>query len=234
MSSLLYRALLNPLTGGVGCGTVLGSIWDDEFACGSSPDLTGARFTGAKAWANYHISDSPGVALTQTSSKMSFNGSYLGGWSPRALLQTGLPAGDWTFRTKFYPTVFTPSFPLIGMILRESATDKALAGGQSGAWMETRRISPWGTSAGANYSGGNNSANVLNAPTYVEVAKTGTNVQFRLSYDVTDGEDLTTPLTTGWNSGSSAISADFTTAPDQIGICQVGDNVDFDWFKRIS
>lgn len=240
MSGLFYRGLLSPAAGGGGggggggCGVVLNTIYDDNFDCGSSPDTTGARFASANPWSAYHTADVSAATLVQSAGLLRFTAvSYFGGYSPRAILQS-LPggSGDWRFRTKFAPVVINPSFPLIGMILRESSTDKLLSGGMSGTFMETRRSTSWGGSNG-NYSGGGTSGGGVGVPTWVEISRVSGNIECRMTFDATDGNDLTTPLTTGYSSGSHAQTADFTTAPDQWGICVVGDTADFDWVKKI-
>jgi hypothetical protein len=69
--------------------------------------------------------------------------------------------------------------------------------------------------------------------TYVEVERISGNIEVKMTTNTTDGEDLTTGLTTGSTAGSHAQTADFTTAPDQIGIQCVNNSADFEWFVRL-
>jgi hypothetical protein len=206
--------------GCAGSGTVGATPWDDYFDCGTIIDTVGARYPGANAWTKYNDGGAP---FAQT-------GGYLepttnGG--PIAALQT-LPAGDWVFRCKVQHVSNGGSFPCAGIYLRESATDKGTgacvvpSGGAE--TIEVRRYSA-GPSWTATYSGPIVGPGGLGVFFWLEVERVGSTLSYRYSQDGATFADIT-PATT--------LTADFTTAPDQVGVFWNGFAIttDFDWFVR--
>jgi hypothetical protein len=235
MAGPIFRGLLTAAGGGGGGGGGGGSgltPYDDNFdESGSTIDTVGNRFTGANPWILYNI-QSPfpatftmsGGLLTMDSGGFGTNGDI------RVAYQNSLPATTFRVRAKITPLNDPTPFPHAGIILREAATTKWICNGLSGTTMEVRRGS--GTNGWAtNYTGGSVSSST--GTFWVEVERSGTNLIFRLTDNATDGNDLTTAL--GTTITTVAQTADFTTAPDQIGLDIMGAShtATVDWFLRL-
>lgn len=218
--------------GGGGCGVVLATIYDDNFDCGSSIDTAGIRFSGARAW-SYFNAGGAGVAssFSQSGGLLQVNSGGYQLQNPRAALQA-LPSGDFRIRAKFTTTKNDSSFPMHGIMLRESATDKILIGGLGATNLGVSRYSNVNTLSGG-YSGGT-ASNALTT-VWAEWERVGSTLTFKVTENATDGNDLMTPL------GSSNVvnysqTTDFTTAPDQFGPAVQGDTqtANWDWIARLA
>lgn len=199
MAGPIFRGLLTGAGGGGGGGG--GTAYDDDFATGSSIDTTGARFAGANPWTKLNAGASTyavtGGQLVLTPEE---DGNFM---NPRLAVQTP-PAGDWAFRT-YCTSASAANYAGLGLVLRESGSGKLLCfglGDDGGLLYQVRRLTSY-TGWFANY-GSTAAAN----PSYLEVARTGSNLIFRYS---TDDVTYTTYITV-------AQTTDFTTAPDQIGL----------------
>lgn len=215
-------------TGGGGGGG--GSLWDDFFSTGSNVDTAGIRFTSAKPWTkqNYgtstdSVSGGQLAITTQGSANLQ---------DPRIITESLSGAGStWRFRCGVASLSTDANYNGIGMMLRESATGKILSYGfvmdASLRQLQIRRqpggFSSWtgnynlvATSFGSYYTG------------ELEIENTGTNLIFRR-------------LESGiWTQRQSILlTADFTTAPDQIGMWVNGPTSTsavgvFDYWQRVA
>lgn len=183
---------------------------DDEWD-GGSLDTTGARFSGATAWAWQN--QGTGVA-TLTRGDLNLVAASGGGgtMNARYILQTA-PAGDWTYEAKItiLGTRTSSSWSFAGLALRESATGKANiigVGDDTGVKAQIRRLTGDTTWTANPYT--SSTDDILNFRTfYAKVSRSGSTISW------------TSGLTGSYYPSalySAAQTSDFTTAPNQVGL----------------
>lgn len=235
MAHGIYRGLLQQAAGGGGggCGVVLANVADDNFDCGASVDTAGTRFSGATPWTVFNHRVIPVVtSYTQSGGILSADpGSATANMDPHGYTQP-LPVGDFTYVAKMKPLTMTGSFGGMGLLLRESATGKILAGTlipipgpiYGGEVRRMTSTTNWTASYNGVFGGG-----AAGTDHWVQVKRVGSTLTFRASTDGVSFTDI---------AAGTAQTADFTTAPDQIGIFvnQTGSGTallgEFDSFAR--
>lgn len=210
-------------------GLLGSSPWDDGFSTGSNIDTAGTRFAGAKPWTKQNwgtssdsVSGGQLTITTQGSATLQ---------DPRIITQSLSGAGStWKFRVGFASLSTNANYNGLGIVARESSSGKLLCYGHvrdsNVEELQVRRLTTSYTGWASNYNLVANSN-----PFYVaelEIENDGTNLIFRR-------------LESGvWFSRkTSLLTADFTTAPDEIGIWVNGPVSTsavavFDYWQRVS
>lgn len=203
MPNGLYRLLLQTASVGGGSGT---APYEDNFDSGSSIDTSGARYVGANPWT---LLNATGATNSVAGGVLTLTGPHVSLMSPVLAVQP-LSAGNGAWRTQQTADPVNDNYRGVGIVLRESSTGKQLCfgfGSDGVKRAEVRRMTSF-TNWTANYG----STSVGTLASYFEVERSGTTWSYRYS---SDGSSWTT-LT------SAAESADFTSAPDQIGLWSNG------------
>lgn len=225
----MLRVMLAASGGGGGGGGGGSSLWDDFFSTGSALDTAGTRFTSAKPWTKQNFGTSTeSVSGGQLSITTQGSGNLQ---DPRIATESLSGAGStWRFRCGLASLSTNANYNGLGMVLRESSSGKILCYGHvrdSGVEELQIRRQPGGYSSWtANYSGTSNSPPFYTAE--LEIENDGTNLIFRR-------------LESGvWFTRTTVLlTADFTTAPDQIGVWANGPTSTpttavFDYWQRVA
>ena len=202
------------------------TAWDDEFL-GSSINIT--------QWTLYDPSSiNTNVTQAMSNSWFTMNCTNTGVQQRIYGYMQAVPAGTWTFRSKFAIDCATWQYFGGGMFVRTATGDKCIQGmlvyfsGETGTYWFQR------DTAGADV-GDVNCYNNAASPSYMEVQYDGTNIYFRCSLS---GAYYTTFYT-------EAQSTYLSTAPTHIGISMhpYGDGssnpkqgmvISYDWFRRVA
>jgi len=167
--------------------------------------------------------------------EMTVPGGGTGGF--REIVQN-LPSAPYSFKTKFVCGGVSENFHFCGMVLRESATGKAVAvflqnSGPTCASFEYSITNDTANPATFNVPvSGSGSSNSNCGPFYVQMARTGTTITISWSTDPAIDSMVRT--------ASFTMTTYFTTAPNQIGIFTSGQTATntgygiFYFFRRIS
>lgn len=225
MHHRLIAAMLSASSAGGGGGG--GTLWDDEFNTGSALDTAGTRFASAKPWTKQNFgtsTDSVGSDQLTITTQASANLQ-----DPRIATQA-VPAGTaWKFRLSCQSLSTNANYNGLGMVLRESGTGKLLCYGlvrdAAVEQLQTRRQTGYTTWA-ANYN-----LIATSSPFYtddLEIERSGSSLIFR-RYE-----------SGAWFTRQTiAVTDDFTTEPDQIGLWANGPTSTsavavFNWWRRAS
>jgi hypothetical protein len=178
---------------------------DDTFDYGSAIDTAGARYTGAYPWT---LQNNSGGSTAVAAGALAITAPAVGSWSPMLATQA-MDAGDGRWRTQMTTAGGGANFKGSGLVLRESGTGKQLCwifGTDAGAIRAQVRRMPGGYSS---WTGNYYGLVVADFAGYVEIVREGGTLRFIHSEDGIN-----------WFHGTEvAQTADFTTAPDQVGVC---------------
>lgn len=196
---------------------------DDEFQEATFTLLAGAR-TGGWVWANQGsatASVANGWLLLSTPSNA--------GDSARLLVQSITATAPYTFEAKCAAPNTHANFTVAGMVLRESATGKMVSLGESS-----------NSSSFASFTGVKSSVwTSFTNPSADEATHQQSMMVLYFKMQVSGGNHIESYSTDGINFfqlSSTALTTDFTTAPDQVGLLVDGNgqpsSLSCDFFRR--
>jgi hypothetical protein len=207
---------------------------DDEFETGSSIDLTGARFTGATAWAWRNQSTATGN-LSQGS--LVFAGPGHTG-SNLHILEQPTSGSTWKYRCKISGFFVNPvSFSGGGMCVVNNSNGKVIgfyklySSGFAIAGDKWTNVTTYSASLATNAVWDNTTGRWGRSGVFLEIELVGTNLVFRYSDSGYEGTFV---------AFATEALATFITTADRIGLIvhnDTGSNaptVTFDWFRKMS
>lgn len=181
---------------------------DDEWT-GASLDTTGVRRPGATLWA-WDNQGSATATLRRGRLTLACIGDGSGSYKTHNIYQA-LPAGDWVYEVEFTISGLGGSFTGVGLSLRESGTDKRInliKGIDAGALrIQARRLTS-ATGWTANPYNSTSDEAINGRRMYGEIKRVGTTITMSL------GDEGSYYL----SRYSYVQTAEFTTAPNQIGL----------------